>query len=462
MKTVLDRKTFNDGVAFSRAMRLHGPTCVNDIGHFTGLSGIDGNILDATWGDDTARDAELLQTAKHASRLRPHIFVAKFPGRRGVPQTNSAVLKEDDFSEILSASCYARARGWMLDFSVTLNFLPMGCETATDVERTVRQFIKVFGQFLRDNGLPVAFILVVENAPTTGLHCHVLINAPVDFRAKVKRWVYRFAARLCAEYNVTLLPTALRVRGHNKRHPLLHDRLASYVLKGCDADLVVRRPSETLDDREVRLSDLIADEPSDPGHVPFRRFHIGSDICARSRGTWRSSFELGSRDVRDLWQPEFLRWVSSRVVGGREDDVGSYALVRRFADDVSSTIDAMFVQGLEGYAAIACHVTLEMLLSHLDRLACDMLAVIRPNLALCDAISTYKRSVRATSAVLSSTGQRIAEMLNSRALPEPLLNNLLRLLDKVAAQIDLLMQQIRETPPLRPWRLDASLACLAV
>lgn len=464
MRSPHSRCDFNDRAAYAKSMRLHGPVSAEGLEHFEGLAGADGALLDAVWGTAGSRDAELEAETTRLSRSRPHVFVRKFWRTASPPSwtKTGTLLGEDEVAEILSASAFSLAQGWPLDFSATISFGLVGANDPSDVRCALNVFTRLFAQLLRDMGLPCAFIAVTENAPTIGLHTHVIVNAPVHLRARIKQWIVSFAVKQSRARSVSVNAKAVKIRGHKNRQLLLHDRLVSYLLKGCDPNAVVRAADETLDRREVRLIDLIADDFMDPGNVPFPRIYIGSSLRRRARGSWRSAYELGSRDIRDLYQPDFLRWVSSRTNTGWEEDTSRIARLRQAADDMSATLDAMCQDAIEGYAALTCYVTLEALISHLDRLACDTDAAMKPNPAPGNAIAIYRKSVRVSASLIDLAGQRIEHMRHASDLSPLFLHKMLQLLTDIAIQVDVLLEQVGEQPSSSRWRLSVGLDRLSI
>jgi hypothetical protein len=371
VKPPIDRADFGDALTYSRVMREHGPTSADDIDAFVGLAGSDGDLLTAVWGDGAAREAEWPDDIKREAFRRWHCLVEKFPRRSSARASDrSTLLTEAQVGETLSAAEFARERGWLLDFSATLAFEKMGAMTTSEVQACLRRYTKCLSQNLRDAELPVAFVCVVENSASVGLHAHVLLNAPIEMRSRIEGWQERFVRREAKARAVQFDATAITCSRHRKRHPRLHHRLVAYILKGADYSTVVQERAVSPDGWPVRLGDLLANEFVDPGLVPFDRLVIGSAIAKAARGGWRSAWERGCRDVNDLYEESFLKWVRHRyspVVPPRARDLVPLGCL---TEELFVLLDVGEL-ALGDVASIAVP-NLEIVAHRLDRLAYDV------------------------------------------------------------------------------------------
>jgi hypothetical protein len=148
----------------------------------------------------------------------------------------------------------------------------------------------------------------------------------VDYRGEFRAW-----ARGWAEHQMKRpCPRAVRVRGPRTETPWLHWLTFSYLMKGYDRGIVVQSARHSPDGQTTYLGDLIAWPWRDPGPVPWRRRcgvsrSLGPDrravgvlggldyllgksefpVVARPYPAFRSWYEDGCRDVRQLYPAEF-------------------------------------------------------------------------------------------------------------------------------------------------------------
>lgn len=312
--TTLRRADFADAASFAHAMYEHGPSSSHAVWSYTRLGGWHGDVLRATWGDDTTALQEWRAFQRAEATARPHVLAEKLTrGRRASPTSpNSTLLSLDDVGVVLSAAEFAHEQGWLFGTSLTLSFKLMGACGAAQVKENLKRFLKCLGQWCRDNRLPRAYVVVVENSSKIGLHAHVALHVPVPARAAFRAWVEAWVRAECVRRGVAYQGNAWRLNRSHKEYPLTHYMLAHYLVKGCDSDAVAQAAKDAPDGRPLLLRDLLAYEHHDPGVVPFARLHIGASIDARARGEWRSAWDRGERDVNFLYPAEFLNYVRLR------------------------------------------------------------------------------------------------------------------------------------------------------
>lgn len=308
------RADFADAADFARAMFEHGPPSSDAVWFYTRLCGWHGDVLRAIWGDETTALQDWRADQRAEAAARPHVLVEKLTrGRRPSPPSPSAtLLSADDVGAVLSAAEFAQSRGWLFGASLTLSFKLLGAGDAVRARASLKRFMRCMPQWHRDNDLPRAYVAVVENGPTAGLHLHLAAHVPAARRAAFRRWVEAWVRAECARWGVAYEPRAWRLNRYGKDYPLTHFVLVHYLLKGCAVGVVVQTATDAPDGRAVLLRDVLAFEYDHPGVVPFARLYVGASINARARGAWRSRWEIGERDVNFLYPPGFLKYVRLR------------------------------------------------------------------------------------------------------------------------------------------------------
>lgn len=285
-----------------------------------------------------------------------------FVMRPGPP--SSRCVGTAEFAEIYAACAFAEQFGMPLDTSVTVAWSLFGYKSDAEVQAGFDSLIKGIRGWLGERDLPCAYIYAHERGERIGLHTHMLIYVPGllqgeraaatrnaqpstrrDFRKYLQDWVCR---RMDAA-----VPRFIRVRGPSVETPWVAWMLMNYLMKGYDRQAVVQSAAHSPDGQEVRLGDLIAYSWRDPGVVTMTK-RVGTSrtlgVERRAKGCpsdayqdlapgvrrvisptfelmpasgshrisrsyteaqpFRSAFDDGVRDVRQLYPPEFLRKVT--------------------------------------------------------------------------------------------------------------------------------------------------------
>jgi hypothetical protein len=303
-------------------------------------------------------------------RERAHIFHQKLNRRVGArdarPTHDAAELDVNTFASVYSAADFASASGLSLDMLVTLDFARMGIDAPADVQREVTRFVKCYHAWAEDRYLPVAWIYAIEtgrSAAGWGYHAHVALFVPgqpedprwppldCDLRRQFKEWARGYSQRRFGEH----IPRAVWARGGSKESQFRHWMAVSYLVKGFNRTALVQSGRSSPDDRPVYLGDVLPWPYCNPGPVdlpqrikvshslgPKRREFgapTGMDYLLPRRPNWdvfqvsriqpltlkeeletqwtlpkarpfRSRWEDGVRDVRELYPVDFYRYVT--------------------------------------------------------------------------------------------------------------------------------------------------------
>lgn len=299
---------------------------------------------------------------------RPHTFVHKRRRRWGAgKQISRPGLARDitvaEFEAVYSAADFALASGLPLDMHVTIHFGLMGFHDPVDVQFQLDRFIKCYGAYARGK-FPAAWIYSIEMGQRDGVlnyHAHVALHVPGKTsdddpdppRRAFRRWATGYTARQMGRH----VPRAIVAKGGLAASPRAHWLVVTYLLKGCDQFALMQSRRSSPDGLDLLLRDLMPWPYGDPGPVatmrrvrashslgPQRRLfgapngleHIlpqrfnallidvdgtrpaVTDEELAANGTvpvptpFRSKFEDGVRDVRELYSHDFYEFMTRR------------------------------------------------------------------------------------------------------------------------------------------------------
>lgn len=416
------RGDYSDSLAYARAMYEHTPMSASGVGPFLGLPGFRGRVLDATWGTRAEYDAEIDALQRSYALRRPAIFAEKLRTRRSTKAWSEDFdpLGERDVAAALSAAEFARDCGWLMDTSLTLS-VGMIADDGSQ-EFIVRRLLKCLADVCRQLALPRAYLAVVENAPSVGLHLHAAIHIPLNHRDRVRDWFEKFVRDECRRRGVAYQPNMWAMSRHRQIRPVLHDVLTHYLLKGYDPQAVVQSAAQSPDGLPVMLGDLLAFNFADPGVIPFARLYVGSSINARARGAWASSWEQGERDVNELYSRDFVEYVRRRypVPTLTHTDINGVRCVLPELDELYRAVQARGDQASP--AVLGWQVVVERDLELAARALSHVCAYFALYRAI-DARGRYRlraamhQTVEAAHAAIVENGEEVVELMRDHQLP---------------------------------------------
>lgn len=299
-------------------------------------------VLQAVYGSSEDEFADAFADERRRRPPRSHVFETKAYYRNvpsGAPDHTVQLIDEATFAELYAAAEFAEEHELWFDTTITLNWSLMGEELQAG--RAFEAFMKCLREWW-PWGVPLAFIYAHERGPDAGLHTHIALFASPSLRRALRAWAMGWVKRRSGRE----VKKAVRVRIQKTTQPWLHWVTVSYLLKGYDPKAVIVSARNALDGRPIYLGDIIAAPWRNPGSVPFKK-RTGTSaslkLGARKNGIpngvggypartkwvyrpislfpevtvakvpaegelvpFRSKYEDGIRDVRQLYPREFL------------------------------------------------------------------------------------------------------------------------------------------------------------
>jgi len=283
------------------------------------------------------------------------------PFRKDAPASMpSTLIRLSEFSDVYSAVAFATRFGFPPSGHVTLHWKMLGVVAAKDVLKEFDRFRRCVRDWLTQRRVPVVYLFSHENSQAAGLHSHFAVHIPLrlrlEFRNYVRGWLLQHFE------NAPL--KGVKVTGMGADAVTVW-RVFSYLMKGYDRSAVLVGPENHHSGRTLFLGDVIANVWRDPGVVDLRdRVGVSRAIDKRQRAlgyipgaehlvslptappssgdlfprheaadpikqTWtaddgervrspalppprpfRSKFEDGRFDVREMYPPQFCRYVT--------------------------------------------------------------------------------------------------------------------------------------------------------
>lgn len=299
-------------------------------------------VLQAVYGQSEDEFADAMADERRRRPPRPHVFETKGYYRNvpsGAPDHTVQLIDESTFAELYAAAEFAEEHELWFDTTITLNWSLLGA--GSEAEKAFEAFMKCLREWW-PSGMPLAFIYAHERGPDAGLHTHIALFASPSMRRALREWAMGWVKRRSGRE----VKKAVRVRTQKTTQPWLHWVTVSYLLKGYDPKAVIVSARNAPDGRAVYLGDIIAAPWRNPGLVPFKK-RTGTSASlkpgarkngipngvggypARTRWVYRpislflevkvakvpaegqlvpfrSKYEDGIRDVRQLYPREFL------------------------------------------------------------------------------------------------------------------------------------------------------------
>jgi hypothetical protein len=270
--------------------------------------------------------------------------------RTAVSSPDERLIGVRQFCDAYAAVAFANSKGAILNTLVTLSWSRLGYEADKEASSTFQsEVIKHMREWHSHKadplGRPFAWMYAHERSAAVGLHTHLLVFIPYEWRTEFRVW---FRRRVAQFSRVRQMPReALDIADARADRPLWHQwRQFGYLMKSIDpqASLPVY-PGSTL---TVPLTDLIPWPQEGPGEVRCK-VRVGCaqviGASARAKEDWRSLLDIGITDVRLLygdfdykgWQlAQKEEWERMQPPGFARDRDGLYfdaAFERLMADD---------------------------------------------------------------------------------------------------------------------------------
>ena len=309
-------------------------------------SGYHEAILNAVWGRSDEEFEKICKWEEDQEQERnPHKFVRKLRSRR---QSGASIehleadywLREPEFSALYAAADYAARCELPLHVHVTLIWRKLGASDST-AEGLFRKFMKCLRAWFDQRHFPHGWIYVHENSKDAGVHTHLSLHVPTYLRDNFLSWIHTWGQQQKGS-----MPRAIRVRGPRKPNLRVHWILFSYLCKTYDRKAIINSGRGAPDGQAVGLGDVIASVWRDCLPVPIKpRWGVSRTLGPQARTSdsfsarpddavfglsllssnepnvrqsrqpffrvtpFRSAYEDGARDVRQLYPANFCEFV---------------------------------------------------------------------------------------------------------------------------------------------------------
>jgi hypothetical protein len=211
------------------------------------------------------------------------------------------------FAEHYAAAEFAAHWRLWLDVSLTITWGLLGVHDEAQMQAAFGSFMKCLRAWLADRLLPQAWVYVHERGLVHGLHSHLALHVPGDWRLtkptlrqSFRKWVLAWAERQAGRR----APYSTRVRDNGGRtNPTLHWVNCHYQMKSFDREAVVQSARNSPSGEDVMLGDLIAFNWQDPGAIGCKRLGVAQDLGPAQRKLGyppREAFAFRPEGVPDI------------------------------------------------------------------------------------------------------------------------------------------------------------------
>lgn len=211
-------------------------------------------------------------------------------------------ISEPQFAEQYAAAEFAYHWGTYLDTSVTITWPLLGVTEEDQMLVAFANFTACLRAWMTERPLPTAWTYVHERSRIRGLHTHLAVFVPgaVQLRRRFRTWVLGWAERFAGHK----APYATRVRDAGGRtDQTLHWLNFAYQMKGFDREAVVQSARNAPHGQDVMLGDLVGFDWRDPGVLTCKRTGVSQALGPAQRKLgfppW-AAFLMRPTDVPDI------------------------------------------------------------------------------------------------------------------------------------------------------------------
>lgn len=229
--------------------------------------------------------------------------------RRVRVATNS--ISRTQFSKARRAVAFANCMGMVMNTAVDITWSTVGVTGDASVARRQMAFLDALRRWFDRNGVTAAWVWVLEQGETLGLHSHILMHVPdeltLEFRNYAKATLTRIVKRPLL--NTDDLKTLLIQ--HRRREQIIPQWWRfRYMMKGVKPNLVLVVGEEF--GQAMNYADRVGVSPKPQGDVGVKRLGVSRALDDSAFKRWAALNEFPDVAIRpnadELYDDRFLRW----------------------------------------------------------------------------------------------------------------------------------------------------------
>lgn len=220
-------------------------------------------------------------------------------------------LSFDHFERAYRALALANCRGRVLDMHISVSWSTVGVTSDLTVFDLHQRFLELIRKWCIQAGFWPAWLWVLERGARMGLHTHMIIAIPPEWRRKFVFYAKQAAAVVSP---APLLDTAESKTIHIVHRPTQNvDRQwwwFRYLFKGLRPDLMKLSPGSP----PRPFAPIAGIRPQPQGEVSVKRFGVSRELDQSSFDRWSTFHILPEINVAsantpsDLYDDRFFRW----------------------------------------------------------------------------------------------------------------------------------------------------------
>ncbi len=266
--------------------------------------------LDITEGDD--RFSGISGSGYYATLLGAVLGHTRREYERawlGRGQTDSVSVLQ--FQKAYRAVAFANCMGLMMNTAVDIAWSTAGVEGDLAVTARQRDLLDALRRWCDRNGLPAAWIWVLEQGPKLGLHSHILMHVPDEHVDKFRQYATVTLSRLVVKRLANTKASKTLLIAHRWGNQITPQWLRfKYMMKGLTADSQL--PARDEFENAIKFSERVAVRPKPQGQVRVKRLGVSRALDHAACKSWAALNDFPStqirRDFEELYDDRYLRW----------------------------------------------------------------------------------------------------------------------------------------------------------
>jgi hypothetical protein len=204
----------------------------------------------------------------------------------------------------------------VLNAFVSVSWSTVGVQGDLAVAKANERLLELMRKWLHERNLPKAWFWVLERGDTLGLHSHLVVCVPYDYKEPFAHWALRAVQTISRQPPVRdrrrKIWTVV-VEHATDRMVYVQWKLFQYVMKGMHPGVLAKNPTNRFAPRRLRT--VAGLKLRSQGEISTKRVGVAREIDrAAQRRFWAEhdgppcALRAGATDPDELYTDLYLRW----------------------------------------------------------------------------------------------------------------------------------------------------------